>query len=71
MHHRLPHPAAPPCLSRAGASPGLDREAISDAEVMVDVAVMRLPRIANFANFDDYDDSDLLRQSPCVRVRYV
>ena len=44
---------------------GLTPETETDDEPAVDVAVMRLPHIANF------DDFDPLRHEPSVRVRYV
>ena len=44
---------------------GLSPETEGGAEPVVDVAVMRLPHIANF------DDFDPLRREPAVRVRYV
>ena len=44
---------------------GLDPKARSGAEAAVDVAVMRLPHVANF------DDFDPLHNEPAVAVRYV
>lgn len=45
--------------------PGVDARAIADASSVVDVALMRLPRVANF------DDFDPLAAHPSVRLRYV
>lgn len=44
---------------------GLQAGSLSDADGLVNIAVMRLPHIANF------DDFDPLRHEPGVQVRYV